>query len=157
MLVSRGLARVISDLAKMGYDTQWARFSASNFGAPHQRDRIWIVAHTKSVRLNTKGLPFGEKAKKPQPGVDSKNMAHTSGIGLSRSRQSWFSCDPAEDREGQADRAFYERAGHIWGIESRLGRVANGVANRVDRLKAIGNGQVPVVAKGAFEYLGGAA
>ena len=157
MLVSRGLARVISDLAKMGYDTQWARFSASNFGAPHQRDRIWIVAHTKSIRLNTKGLPFGEKAKKPQPGVDSKNMAHTSGIGLSRSRQSWFSCDPAEDREGQADRAFYERVGHIWGIESRLGRVANGVANRVDRLKAIGNGQVPVVAKGAFEYLGGAA
>ena len=157
MLVYRGLARVISDLAKMGYDTQWARFSASNFGAPHQRDRIWIVAHTKSVRLNTKGLPFGEKAKKPQPGVDSKNMAHTSGIGLSRSRQSWFSCDPAEDHEGQADRAFYERVGHIWGIESRLGRVANGVANRVDRLKAIGNGQVPVVAKGAFEYLGGAA
>jgi hypothetical protein len=37
--------------------------------------------------------------------------------------------------------------------ESRLGRVANGVANRVDRLKAIGNGQVPAVVKLAWNVL----
>jgi len=36
-----------------------------------------------------------------------------------------------------------------------VGRVANGVANRVDRLKAIGNGQVPAVAALAWQILGG--
>ncbi len=52
----------------------------------------------------------------------------------------WWLRDPADQ-----DGAF----------ESQLGRVADGVANRVDRLKAIGNGQVPLVAATAFRYLKG--
>ena len=42
-----------------------------------------------------------------------------------------------------------------WDIEPGLGRVANGVANRVDRLKALGNGQVPAVAATAWILLTG--
>ena len=38
-----------------------------------------------------------------------------------------------------------------WDTEPRVGRVANGVAHRVDRLKALGNGQVPAVAAAAFK------
>ena len=45
LLVSRGLALVISDLAEMGYECQWLRLSASEVGAPHNRDRIWLVAN----------------------------------------------------------------------------------------------------------------
>lgn len=186
MLVGRGLTRVISDFAKMGYDAQWARLSASNFGAPHQRDRLWIVAHTQGIRLNKKRLSIGKKSQKPLLRVDCENvgnsrserlntwrnnnskydwdvacttskdsaaLSNTSSIGLSRPGESWFSGDPAENPKGQANRTFYECVGHIWGIKSGLGRVANGVAYRVDRLKAIGNGQVPIVAKSAFEYL----
>lgn len=52
----------------------------------------------------------------------------------------WWDRDPADQ-----DGAF----------ESQLGRVADGVANRVDRLKAIGNGQVPLVAATAFKLLKG--
>ena len=44
LLISRGLAVVISDLAEMGYDAQWCCISASDTGAPHKRDRIWLVA-----------------------------------------------------------------------------------------------------------------
>jgi len=40
-----------------------------------------------------------------------------------------------------------------WAIEPNMGRVAHGVARRVDRLKALGNGQVPLVAKTAFEKM----
>nr|WP_283772653.1 DNA cytosine methyltransferase [Acinetobacter amyesii] len=158
MLVSRGLTRVISDLAKMGYDAQWARFSASNFGAPHQRDRIWIVAKRREL-LSYAQLYRPEWWKQLQEGSNKEaaTISNTCGIRLQGQGQSWFSSDPAENPEGQTDRTFYECVGHIWGIESRLGRVANGVAHRVDRLKAIGNGQVPIVAKSAFEYLGGAA
>ena len=158
MLVGRGLTRVISDLAKMGYDAQWARLSASNFGAPHIRDRIWIVAKWNQLFPHS-NLHWSGRWQQQQEGIKESSYAipNPTSIGLSRSRQSWFSCDPAENPEGQANRTFYERVGHIWGIESQLGRVANGVAHRVDRLKTVGNGQVPVVAKGAFEYLGGAA
>lgn len=184
MLISRGLTRVISDLAKMGYDAEWTRLSASNLGAPHQRDRLWIVAHTQGIRLNKNGLPIGKKSQKPLLRVDCENvgntksteweqarssecgskkrscwtseeLSHASSIRLSRQGESWFSSDPAENPKGQANRTFYECVGHIWGIKSRLGRVANGVAYRVDRLKAIGNGQVPIVAKSAFRILGG--
>ncbi|KKN31167.1 hypothetical protein LCGC14_0826760 [marine sediment metagenome] len=45
-----------------------------------------------------------------------------------------------------------QRSGN-WLVEPALGRVAHGVANRVDRLKAIGNGQVPQVAATAWEIL----
>lgn len=156
MLVSRGLTRVISDLAKMGYDAQWARFSASNFGAPHIRDRLWIVAYTNSELLE--GTRTSREAGWFQSTNCCKqketNVAYSSSFGLPGPWESWFSSDPAEDPEGQTDRTFYECVGNIWGIKSRLGRVADGVANRVDRLKAIGNGQVSIVAKCAFEFLG---
>jgi DNA (cytosine-5)-methyltransferase 1 len=45
MLRSRGLSTVLGDLAALGYDAEWHCIPASYVGAPHQRDRIWIVAH----------------------------------------------------------------------------------------------------------------
>jgi len=221
---------VIGDLAEMGYDCEWCIVSASNCGAPHQRDRFWLVAHAKgeqrwqggkqphvsgkdgrqdrqlrtepcctseqsenvahatSQRLPTRGNNSGQQ-KESEP-VDScqeladtnnaeqqariaygmgekesanasarsccnKELADTTSQRQQGSRQSWFGSDPAEKREGETDCAFAERVGHQWGIESPLGRVADGVAARVDRLKAIGNGQVPVVAATAFRILTG--
>ena len=44
-LLGRGLDRVLGDLAALGYDAEWHCIPASAVGAPHQRDRIWIVAH----------------------------------------------------------------------------------------------------------------
>ena len=43
MLTSRGLGRVLGDLAEMGFDAKWGVLGAADVGAPHQRDRIWIV------------------------------------------------------------------------------------------------------------------
>ena len=149
MLISRGLARVISDLAEMGYDAQWARFSASNFGAPHQRDRIWIVAHTSSYGLEKKRVPIGHEEKISKFGCDRSNVSNTKGTGWEQTRES-------KSRSTQRiSRCSSEWS--WWGAEPELGRVAHGVAYRVDRLKAIGNGQVSIVAKSAFECLGGAA
>ena len=44
-LLSRGLGRVLGDLAEIGYDAEWHCIPASAVGAPHRRDRIWIVAY----------------------------------------------------------------------------------------------------------------
>ena len=46
LLIQRGLARVLSQLAEMGYDATWGIIGAREAGAPHRRDRIWILAHT---------------------------------------------------------------------------------------------------------------
>ena len=44
MLTSRGLGRVLGDLASMGYDARWGVLAAGHAGAPHLRERIWILA-----------------------------------------------------------------------------------------------------------------
>lgn len=117
LLIGRGLARVISDLAEIGFDCQWSRVSAKECGAPHKRDRLWLVGG---------------------------NIRDTTGEGLSV-RFSGTMERPAPIAEPQ-------RPGR-WPAEPGVGRVAHGVAHRVDRIKALGNGQVPRVAASAFSLL----
>ena len=52
MLTSRGLGRVLGDLAEMGFDAEWGVLGAGDFKGRHQRDRIWIVANSRSNRLD---------------------------------------------------------------------------------------------------------
>ena len=51
MLLTRGLGRVLGDLASLGYDCRWICLSAADCGAPHKRDRIWILADAGGGRL----------------------------------------------------------------------------------------------------------
>lgn len=44
-LRSNGLVTVLQDLWKIGYDAEWHIISASSIGAPHRRERIWIIAY----------------------------------------------------------------------------------------------------------------
>ena len=129
LLVGRGLAVVLGDLAEMGYDAQWGVIGAADFAAPHQRNRIWLIAEdTRQTLANTGGK-------------------HGQGIFPCRTdpqiRGRSFERSPGSCRDGTG----------WWSSEPGLGRVADGVAHRVDRLKAIGNGQVPVVAASAFNIL----
>ena len=52
MLVGRGLAVVLGDLAEMGYDARWGIVGADDANAPHRRERIWILAYSESTRAN---------------------------------------------------------------------------------------------------------
>ncbi|AXU94197.1 DNA cytosine methyltransferase [Erwinia persicina] len=122
-LTGKGLAVVISDLAEMGYGCEWFRLSASNCGAPHTRDRIWIMAYSESQY--SRGLPEREVAQNARPAGSNKNEAVTK----------WISSSPR------------------WTVEPTVGRVVHGMAHRVDRIKALGNGQVPRVAAAAFSPL----
>lgn len=49
MLTSRGLGRVLGDLASMGYNAEWCVLGADDCEAPHIRKRIWICAHSNQV------------------------------------------------------------------------------------------------------------
>lgn len=124
LLVSRGLAVVISDLAEMGYDAEWRCISASDTGAAHKRDRIWLVAYASGKRQQGQREPVNSSYK-------------------------------AESGYRKASKPVHLRIGSEWPFEPDVGRVADGVAARMDRLKAIGNGQVPRVAATAFAMMAG--
>lgn len=51
MLVGRGLAVVLGDLAALGYDARWGVVGAWHCAAPHRRERIWILAYPAGRRL----------------------------------------------------------------------------------------------------------
>ena len=127
MLTSRGLGRVLGDLASMGFDAEWGVLGAADIGAPHQRDRIWIVA--------------------TYPPPISK-MAYTKDKRLER----WHKPRHYEQTESRLRQSSWS-VERNWLIEPKLGRVAHGVANRIHRLKAIGNGQVPLCAATAWRIL----
>lgn len=46
-LVVRGLDRVLSDLAALGFDAEWGVVSACSAGAPHARDRLFLLAYAQ--------------------------------------------------------------------------------------------------------------
>jgi DNA (cytosine-5)-methyltransferase 1 len=153
---------IFRDLAEAGYDARWCVLGADDCGAPHHRKRLWIYAYSKhdgpltasELRGNGEAIfnkQEGTDSTSKLEGVDSPRiLADTDS---SRQSGSWWTFDPFSPEAGEnweVHRAEYEDR---WGIESRVCRVANGVACRVDRLKAIGNGQVSVVAKTAWELL----
>jgi len=179
LLVSRGLETVLRDLASMGYDAQWCIVSASNVGAPHKRERIWICAHSDSVghngrrESNERGL---QKISGNRPGdgcekvADAKSRksgqpeAGNRGEGFSRRGKEVANAGKIRRDAGRAEQSLQRPwqngkdwkardRKQWWPAEPEVGRVANGLASRVDRLKAIGNGQVPRVAATAWKLL----
>ena len=72
MLTSRGLGRVLGDLAKMGFDAKWGVLGAADVGANHQRDRIWICAKWRGLLPHTQHDRIG-RWKQQQKGVKKKN------------------------------------------------------------------------------------
>jgi DNA (cytosine-5)-methyltransferase 1 len=139
MLTSRGLGRVLGDLAAMGFDARWGVLGAADVGANHQRNRIWIVAKW-SGQLSHAQHNRVRRWEQQSESIKKENVVYTY---LSRKIK------PIASTEG------FTRFGNRswWEVEPNVGRVADGVAARVDRLKAIGNGQVPLCAATAWRIL----
>lgn len=230
----RAFAGVLRDLAEGGYDAVWDVYPAGGpggVGAPHRRERVFIVAHTNSSKQAEKSRDLGKELKVSSvhrqdistvvSGGSSKNVANTSDNGRkasdgrggkqvrgkratskvsrksdavadtnskskygksnsknnkevtrhkrqktrhtnrkssgknvantkrirqqgSRSSRIWSSSEAYGKRE--TDNAFTIGVNNQWSVEPDVGRVANGVPRRVDRLRALGNGVVPQVA-----------
>jgi len=170
MLVTRGLERVLADLTAMGYDSRWGVISAADIGANHRRERIWIVANSNSNKhfwpkprsngiQNQMEREFGkENSSSWQSSGTSNDVGRNSLFGhektnhVGNAKSSRFSSCSEGQGQGQPWRASIGSA-RWWQAEPNVGRVADGVAARVDRLKAIGNGQVPLCAATAWRIL----
>lgn len=175
---TRGAEQVQEALASLGYASRWIHLSAAEVGANHKRERWFCLAHHNSVRkLSEQGWDDGF-------GNSNQGLANTKGDRSKRDhRELHFSKEYAQSqgarnvikRSGQdapdtsssrLERQWQESGGasqkqhHAcdqswWHTEPRVGRVANGVAYRSHRIKALGNGVVPLQVKTAFEILAG--
>ena len=143
MLTTRGLGRVLADLSEMGYDAKWGVVGASHVGANHERERIWILACDTNMHVQSIGSVNDEASRMPRT---CKSNASDSNVPQRERRQL------SSGKQSENPFACYPR---WWKDSSPLHRMDDGVAARMDRLKAIGNGQVPAVVRAAFQLLRG--
>ncbi|WP_456270210.1 DNA cytosine methyltransferase [Kushneria sp. AK178] len=149
MLTARGLGRVLGDLAEMGFDARWGCLSAADTGAPHKRDRFWLVADTDGMWELQQA---GQGKERHRVGHGSHQVAHTNGQCLQGVEPGGTETERrTQTRQRPTRSCRYEPRG--WPTEPGMGRVADGMANRLDRIKALGNGQVSRVAATAFDCL----
>jgi len=151
MLVTRGLERVLGDLTSLGYDTKWTVMGAADVGANHQRDRIWIVGKLANAKeLFSNGGNDNARISMEQK-TQSKfgNNCGQSSISNTNGKQ----CQGVQQPKREEQEYAYACNSRWWQTEPDVGRMADGVAAGVDRLKAIGNGQVPMCAATAWRIL----
>jgi DNA (cytosine-5)-methyltransferase 1 len=122
MLTSRGLGRVLGDLAKMGFDAKWGVLGADAIGLPHHRERIWVLATNNDSKYAKRMF------KQTIQGVTRISREYANGM----------------DKNEQGLRSI---------LSPGLCRTPNGLSGQMDRLKAIGNAQVPRVAANAWRIL----
>ena len=147
MLTTRGGTRVVGDLTKMGYDCKWTVMGAADIGANHKRDRMWIVGKSKCAGLERQRGNAGEQ--EIAKFGNTSSLAHTENQG-----DVWGQwCMGFAEQEHNSGRSQTNGRRQWWQAEPNVGRVVDGVAARVDRLKAIGNGQVPLCAATAWRIL----
>ena len=124
--ISLGLSTVISDLEEDGYKTAWGIFSAEEVGAPHQRKRVYILAHTTSWKSRKSQARHGGES-----------------IGGGSEEVRWPSRPGESQHEWEPPRTTI----------TRLGGMSNGTTYRNQRLMLLGNGVVPQTAEIAWKTL----
>jgi len=155
VLRSRGLDQVLRSLDEIGYDAEWHCIPASTVGAPHQRDRIWIVAHPR----HGGGRHFGSSEERHHasgewatdsnsiggPGGQSASVAYSTSIGSSGQGEFEQPKYPTQIVSRETIKPEHGSVSDFWETEPQLGRVADGIPNRMDRLKQLGNSLVPQI------------
>lgn len=185
-IVKPYLDTVLADLESVGYATLPLLIPDSAVGAPHRRERLWIIANAKGIR--GKGRICQSRQGRHEFGTNGED-GQTSDVGNVESdeqrrqrRQRKASGKQSESVRGSSPRSGHEMAnakrnakrtafgariyegpnekqdhwnfvrshsrdgskafGRFWETEPGMGRVVDECANRVDRLKVLGNGQV---------------
>jgi len=146
---------VFGDLAESGYNCRWDVIGASDVGANHRRKRLWILAYSTNNGFNRNDKTCIFEGKILQDKKQSRNR------GSGRIERCCKNV-PDPNKTGCLQQCGSESSeqeystikfGGWWQSEPSVGRLAHGMAHRVDRLKAIGNGQVPLCMAYSFSKL----
>lgn len=145
-----GFGAVLADLAALGYDAEWDCVPAASVGAPHLRDRVFVIASRRDdPHTDRNGEP-----RLAEHGEMEWLLPWESPMADPHCKRCQREQDPnprRQDSDGQglSDHCSYSRPGR-WASSAGVRRVAHGIPHRLDRLRALGNAVVPQVA----EHLG---
>lgn len=158
-LRSNGLTRVLQDLWKIGYCAEWKIISAAEMGAPHLRERAWIVAYPESARLSRQRRAVGNEAAQPLFvfGDDFKGaLPYADYYGR------WFAATTAQEKSKWWAKAW-SSLGHWRSPMPKFRRVDDGRTKELDsnnkiiqdayecerkeRVKSLGNALIPQIAE----------
>lgn len=116
-LLDRGMDMVLSSLAEMGFDAEWGVLSACQFGAPHARERVFLVAYSDRRDGETRFRKFPDRPEEDESRNGGSLSPH------------WV--EPFSGIPGMVD----------------------GIPDRVDRLRVIGNSVVPYISEWIGHHL----
>jgi DNA (cytosine-5)-methyltransferase 1 len=155
MLVKRGLALVISDLAKMGYNSRWCVLGGNSTGGHCKGERLWLVASPVQIRRKGGYGSDGECCENEE--VGGRRSVRVFGGAKDNKRADSQEEPSILAREGAplSSKPTWEELQRRkdWNTPPKSIRVGYEVANRVDRIAAVGNGQDPRVASLAWQIL----
>jgi len=177
----RYFRRILDDFTALGYSVAWGMWGAGDVGAPHERQRIFVVAYSDGKRWNIlkpngniicqemggqkdqTEAPFGAGSvygKIPDSYGDTERRLP---FGAEKAYAlSGNVCEYIPDADckwklqsERGEQNFGRRFGDSdwWQVEPDVGRVANGISSRVDRLKCLGNAVVPYQAYPIFDVI----
>lgn len=133
----RYFRRILDDLAALGYTVGWGIWGACDVGAPHRRDRVFIVARNADCDDEKKEPSIFNGKNAESCGVYRKNVPYSNS-----DAEGGLSCG-----KEKAQPVFGIRRGYAgekwWKTEPDVGRMAYGVPARMDRLRCLGNAVVP--------------
>lgn len=138
-LISRGIGDVLGTLSDLRYDAQWRAIRASEVGAPHRRERIFIVAYTNEHRSQGERIGRILDGEREAFGYDVDGRGGPQGLGDSDGAQFDGSIWPGNNREGRPrvrpPGGCKESRGRGQ-TQPGLGRAAYGLPERLDRWPA---------------------
>jgi DNA (cytosine-5)-methyltransferase 1 len=176
-ITSRGGLEVVRQITEMGYDCRWCVISAASIGALHKRERWFLLAYSqyngtfanKIGRSLGKCIVSGQDPQKQKESIGtterasciSSNVAGYDGDTDSIASQQASTCSECISNTKKAWGGFarlyrpFESREHWKKAVSEICRVTDGLPNRVERLKSLGNAVVPQqVRKAFFDLLG---
>jgi DNA (cytosine-5)-methyltransferase 1 len=158
--------RVLSDIHQSGYHAEWIYISANDAGAPHKRNRVWIVSYPHNTRTYSseyeinKGRQTADKKRKIQSQLESSRLCGTlsnpfipdtkNNRNVRRNRQRRNYRQVIQTGNYSGGRETIHEGWKWWEFEPNVGRVADGIPFRLDRIRCIGNAIVPQCAELIF-------
>lgn len=169
-LLHSGMGDILMFFSKVGYDVEWDCLPAAAFGAPHQRDRVWIVGRNTDGNnvgterrilkgqsstaggvcenvSNTKSERFGEKGKLRYSQSEKRTSSICENVPYATSQrlEGWLESETSWEKCSKPTSS--DQSNNWWNIEPDVGRVAHGVPNRTHRIRCLGNAIVPQISE----------
>jgi len=158
--IKLGLDTVLQDLESEGYSVRAFSISASSIGANHQRERVWIVAHSNLENTRQHGRriesTWDTESIGPRTFEETERSSNSNKVNGSSEGASLVGESSDTNSQGLQGRRSEQQLrkdeterptswDSWWESEPSVGRVANGIPHRVDRLKGLGNSLVPAI------------